>query len=412
MSAEAEPAADALPPDVVASIVRGVGSYMRSTPPQELPRSLRPLRGFRQQALMRRRGEVLSALDDDALRGAILQWLDGRTPLTGGDAENLRLACERSDGWQRRLARRSPRVVRPPASREADDVRARLDAERERSRRYRDELRAQRDHARRSVEAERARAAELSRRLDDALAELDQERKAARDATARSEAATADVERRIRREQRATAKAKEEADEARREMRSAKRDLARARREIERLQRRVDEAAPSPRPVIRRRPPAPGPRPRRRRPLRVPRGRLPEDPQTLDEWLSDVDVHLLIDGYNVTKAERGFAGVTLEQQRERLIDEVTKLAVRKQVRTTIVFDGSSVPPGTSRPRRRTISVEYSRPNEPADDHLIAKLDAAPAEPAVLVTNDRDLRARAAERGATLATSDQLLALIR
>jgi predicted RNA-binding protein with PIN domain len=95
-----------------------------------------------------------------------------------------------------------------------------------------------------------------------------------------------------------------------------------------------------------------------------------------------------------------------------LIDEVRKLAVKRKVRTTIVFDGSSVPPGRSRRLRGSVAVEYSRPDESADDHLIALLSQSPSEPAILVTNDRDLQARAAERGATIATSDQLLALIR
>ncbi|MDQ4029338.1 MAG: NYN domain-containing protein [Actinomycetota bacterium] len=412
---EPEPVAGverALAPDVVASLVRGVGSYMRLKPPQELPRSLRPLRGFRPQALMRRRADVLQALEDENLRAAILEWLDGRTPLARRDAEVLRVACERGDGWELRLAERGAEVPEGPHSAEVE-LRDQLEAERRRSRKHCDDLRIQRDQARRALDAEEARLADLARRLSEAEKELDEARAAATAATIRADKVAEDTEKRLRRERRAATKAKEEADEAKRELRSLKRALARAQQDHVRLQQRVDELtgarsraksqpAPAPRPAD----------PQRRKPLRVARGRLPEDPETLDEWLSEDGIHLMIDGYNVTKAEGGFAELALERQRERLVDEVSKLAVRKKVRTTIVFDGSSVPPGTSRRLRRRVAVEYSRPDEPADDHLIAMLEAEPSEPAVLVTNDRELQARGAALGATIASSDQLLALIR
>jgi predicted RNA-binding protein with PIN domain len=143
----------------------------------------------------------------------------------------------------------------------------------------------------------------------------------------------------------------------------------------------------------------------------VPPGRLPEDPETLDEWLVP-GVWLLVDGYNVTKAEGGFGNLSLASQRDRLVDEVRRLATRKRLRATVVFDGSKVPPGTRRLERGPVAVEYSSPDEVADDHLVAMLEAAPADPAVLVTNDRDLQERAGALGATIATSQQLLALIR
>jgi predicted RNA-binding protein with PIN domain len=59
-----------------------------------------------------------------------------------------------------------------------------------------------------------------------------------------------------------------------------------------------------------------------------------------------------------------------------------------------------------------VRIEYSRPDEIADDHLIAKLEELPASPVIVATNDRELQQRSAALGATIATSDQLLALIR
>jgi predicted RNA-binding protein with PIN domain len=416
MSEGAKPVAGmarGLAPEVVASLVRGMGSYMRSTPPQELPRTLRPLRGFRSQALMRRRTEVLQALEDDGLRAAILEWLDGRTPLARQDADVLRAVCERAEGWDLRLPKRGGKPPEGPRFTGTDELRERLEAERRRSRKLREELRVQREHGRRALDAEEARSADLARKLSDAEKELDDARAAAMAAALRADKVAEDAEKRLRRERRAAGKAKEGADEARRELRSVKRELGRALQELARLRERADEVNPGHAPPRTQPIAAPKPaRPQPRKPLRVPRGRLPEDPQTLDEWLSRDGIHLMIDGYNVTKAEGGFGELALERQRERLIDEVGKLAVRKKVRTTIVFDGSSVPPGRSRRLRRSVAVEYSRPDEPADDHLIAMLDADPSEPAVLVTNDRELQARAAALGATIASSDQLLALIR
>jgi predicted RNA-binding protein with PIN domain len=144
----------------------------------------------------------------------------------------------------------------------------------------------------------------------------------------------------------------------------------------------------------------------------VPKGRYEDAPETLEAWLEAPGVHLLVDGYNVTKAEGGFGDIELVQQRQRLVHEVTRLIRRKGARATVIFDGSNVPPGTSRRSRGPVYVEYSRPTEIADDHLIAKLGDLPPDPVVVATNDRELQGRAAALGATVATSNQLLGLIR
>ncbi|HEX2235087.1 MAG TPA: NYN domain-containing protein, partial [Actinomycetota bacterium] len=82
-------------------------------------------------------------------------------------------------------------------------------------------------------------------------------------------------------------------------------------------------------------------------------------------------------------------------------------------RATIVFDGSEVPPGTVRRRRGgPVDVHYSTPDETADDHLVAVLEGFPPDPVVVVSDDRELRARVAPLGATVAGTRQLLALLR
>jgi predicted RNA-binding protein with PIN domain len=119
----------------------------------------------------------------------------------------------------------------------------------------------------------------------------------------------------------------------------------------------------------------------------------------------------VIDGYNVAKAEGGFGSLSLEEQRDQLVKAAGKLAHRVSGRTIVVFDGSKVAAGLARRSRSRVEVEYSR-DEIADDHIVARLEELPPDPVVLVTNDKELQQRARRLGATIATSDQLLALIR
>jgi predicted RNA-binding protein with PIN domain len=114
----------------------------------------------------------------------------------------------------------------------------------------------------------------------------------------------------------------------------------------------------------------------------------------------------------VSKAEGGFGDLTLETQRRRLLQEVGKVARRHEVEATVIFDGSHIAPGTSRRHRGPVQVEYSRAGEIADDHLIAKLEGLPKYPVIVATNDKELQGRAARLGATIATSNQLLGLLR
>ena len=102
----------------------------------------------------------------------------------------------------------------------------------------------------------------------------------------------------------------------------------------------------------------------------------------------------------------------LAAQRERLVDLVAGLARRTSVKAVVVFDGSEGGPPAIRRSRGPVKIEYSLPSETADDHLVALLDHLPAEPVVVVTSDRELQHRVAAKGATVATSPQLLGLIR
>jgi predicted RNA-binding protein with PIN domain len=293
------------------------------------------------------------------------------------------------------------------------------------------EARVAREHDKvRAARAEARRAKEVARRREEADARTIEELRAqSREASARLEAARAesteamgDAERRVaaaeraaRKAARTAEKAAAQADNDRKRLREANKELGKTQRlvagleaEIDRLQTEVRRLAR----LLEARPATEPQRPvRTRLPLAVPKGRMPEDPQTLAEWLAAPGVRLFVDGYNVTKAEGGYGELPLERQRERLIDEVRTLVARGGVPTVIVFDGSEVMPGAARRMQGGVMVEYSKPTESADDHIIALLEAGD-ETAILATNDRDLQQRAAALGATIATSNQLLALIR
>jgi predicted RNA-binding protein with PIN domain len=423
--------------DVANALVRGIGAFIRVAQTQKLTPGLRRLRSFRPQTLARHRAELLAALEDEELRSAILEWLDeGHPPLKPAEAEFLRVATERSDGWQERLER-------PRTEKKSIDPKAALEAKLARLEdalaRERDKARAARADARRAKD-ESKRAGEGRRELEEKLGATTAALREAREKLGRAVSATervrAAADKDSRRVEKSAAKAAARAAEQEVQLRAARKELGRAERrveqqegEVERLKARIDglrarvkgleaevgrltDQLGGRQTATGRTRSSRASRETVREPLPVPKGRMPEDPQTLEEWLGAPQVRLLVDGYNVTKAEGGFGGVSLESQRDRLVAEVRTLAARKRTPTTIVFDGSVVTPGTARRNRGGVIVEYSAPGETADDHIVALLESDATSATIVVTNDRALQDRAAARGATIATSTQLLALIR
>ena len=60
----------------------------------------------------------------------------------------------------------------------------------------------------------------------------------------------------------------------------------------------------------------------------------------LDAVLSVPAVHLIVDGYNVSKT--GYPDLPLADQRARLANQLSVLAARTGVEVTVVFDGAGV----------------------------------------------------------------------
>jgi predicted RNA-binding protein with PIN domain len=157
--------------------------------------------------------------------------------------------------------------------------------------------------------------------------------------------------------------------------------------------------------------PAPARQPERRESLPVPGGLRADDPETLARWLAAPDVLVLVDGYNVTKHERGFPDRTLEDQRTLLLDLCRRLARRWGAEITVVFDGASVAPVPTRLPLGPIGVVFTDAGRTADDEIVARVNAAPSErPVVVVSSDNELRERSAALGASVTRATALLGL--
>ena len=279
-----------------------------------------------------------------------------------------------------------------------------LERERRKVKDAREEARKAKETARSVLESNAKKVEELERAIAATNAELKRVQAELQAAAAKAGKATSELERRERRAQREVEKARADRDESRAEVKSL-------RKEVARLTRELASTSPVDKPRQRKTVARPT-EPTVRKPLDVPNGLMAESREALEAWLKEPNVSLLIDGYNVSKTEGGFVDISLEQQRNRLVDEIDRLARRMKVASTIVFDGALIEPAAVRRKRRTVVVAYSKPPEIADDHLVALLEEQPNHPVIVVTNDRELQDRSVALGATIARSEQLLSLIR
>jgi hypothetical protein len=112
------------------------------------------------------------------------------------------------------------------------------------------------------------------------------------------------------------------------------------------------------------------------------------DAVAFERLLGLPDVHLIVDGYNVTKT--GYAELSLAEQRTRLIGSLVAVAARLGVEITVAFDGGAKLPAQP-PTPRGVRVLFSAADEIADD-LIRRLVAAEPQgrPVVVVTSDQQV----------------------
>ncbi|MCC2317618.1 NYN domain-containing protein [Cellulomonas chengniuliangii] len=136
------------------------------------------------------------------------------------------------------------------------------------------------------------------------------------------------------------------------------------------------------------------------------RGRQVQDPALLDDLLALPHAHLVVDGYNVSKA--AYPQLSLTDQRRRLLDALSNVAARTGAEVTCCFDGQ---PGHSGAATgpRNVRALFSV-GEIADD-LIRRIVRAepPGRVVVVVTSDQEIATDVQASGAWAVPSQTLLA---
>lgn len=121
---------------------------------------------------------------------------------------------------------------------------------------------------------------------------------------------------------------------------------------------------------------------------------------------------LLVDGYNVSLRE--WPDRPLEEQRQRLVAGLERLAATTGAEVRVVFDGSGSDSRlvAGRPRGG-VQVEFTAAGVEADDVLVGRVESLPLDrPVAVVTDDRRVQWAARSGGAAVLTTAQLVHLLR
>jgi predicted RNA-binding protein with PIN domain len=131
------------------------------------------------------------------------------------------------------------------------------------------------------------------------------------------------------------------------------------------------------------------------------------DPALLDQLLMLPQVHLVIDGYNVTKT--GYGDIPLSDQRSRLISGVGVLHAQTKAEVTVVFDGAELDAPVAVQAPRGVRVLFSAPGQTADDLIGQLVRAEPTGRAVVViSSDQEVCDSARRADARPAPASLLL----
>lgn len=425
--------AAALPPAVRARVAGQVAEALGSMPAEDIPATLRRVARFTpRKRVTAASGPLLAALDDETFRAAVSAELRKKRPdsiaaVTDPEAAALDPAeaaallwLLRPHEWEERLgvltdelAERAREAAAGARAADVERLAAELEAERA---------------------AHKVTVTELRGRVAAAEAERDLQAKSVRRANDRA--------------QRAEAAAKAALEQARTQISAGERRVAELEGELRRLRTRIadaEAALATGRAAARRdrdgdtvrlrvlldsllgaaqglrRELALSPSEARPADLveagRTPdagapsaQGRTADDPASLERLLAVPGVHLVIDGYNVTKTAWG--GLSLEQQRDRLVAGIAALVARTRIEATVVFDGAERDTTASTPVPRGVRVRFSDPGEIADVLIARFVDAEPpGRPLVVVSSDGEVAAHARQAGAHAIPSVALVRLL-
>lgn len=406
-------------------------------PAEEVPAVLRPIARFAPGKRQRLGAVALAAaLDaDEEFRAKVADVVAGSSPglteaiRTGSPtavADPLDVAVVaylvRPEGWERVVAAANQRwaAERTAATGQRDeidrlraevaDLRAQAKGE---PARVRQAIAAAADAGQDEIATLRKTLRERTRELRAAERDRDAARAAEDELRGRIDAQTAAHETELRRRRARQAEAERSAESARRESRS-ERDMDDARlwllidtlvQAATGVRRELSLAPPEMRPADAVSSADGGARSGARSGDRSRRGA--GDPAAFDKLLALPNVHVVIDGYNVTKS--GYGDLSLAEQRNRLVGALAALAAQSGAEITVAFDGGQRPPAQP-VTPRGVRVLFSAPGEIADDLIRRLVDAEPpGRPVVVVTNDQQVVADTARSGAWSVPSQVLLA---
>jgi predicted RNA-binding protein with PIN domain len=114
-----------------------------------------------------------------------------------------------------------------------------------------------------------------------------------------------------------------------------------------------------------------------------------DDPMLVRELLNLPQVHMIVDGYNVTRAE--WDDATLEIQRNRLLRGLGPLVAQTGAEITVVFDGTNAESRPTVSQPRGVRVLFSPRGVLADDVIRDLVAAEPVgRPVGVVTSDQEI----------------------
>ena len=135
-----------------------------------------------------------------------------------------------------------------------------------------------------------------------------------------------------------------------------------------------------------------------------------DDPAMLEQLLTLPRVHLVVDGYNVTKS--AWPDLSLEKQRDRLLSGLAPLVARSGAELTVVFDAADKRERPLVNSPRGVRVLFSPLGVIADDVIRELVAAEPqGRPVVVVTSDQAVVRDIARAGARPVASPALVRLL-
>ncbi|WP_318203977.1 NYN domain-containing protein [Streptomyces sp. SCL15-4] len=423
-----------LPDGVRRRVVQIVSDGFGGLTLAELPAQLRQYARFAPNRRAKFAGNAMAAaLETDALfrqrigerfreaQSELAAALDSGSPPPAADPLDVAAAAYvlRPAGWVKLVTAAGEEAQRADAERADEENRAELERLRAELAQARDHTRAETERLRAELETARREAESLHRKLRAALSDVKRGEAALRKAYGEVDAARAEAQAQVSAAESESRRLKGRLGEAEAALEATRR-AAREGRSVEDMRVRLlldtlldatqglrrELALP---PVsVRPAETVDAVEPGRMTPKDIAARALSEnDPAILDQLLALPQVHLVVDGYNVTKT--GYPQMPLEKQRLRLLGQLSALAAQTGAEVTCVFDGAELAAPVLLAPPRGVRVLFSKPGVTADE-LIRQLVRAepPGRPVIVASTDREVADGIAKAGARPVASAVLL----